>query len=274
MIEVVLVLIGLLWIVFASIQDLRSREVANWLNFSLIIFVLGIRFFYSLFEAFDFAFFYQGVIGLCIFLVLGNLFYYSRLFGGGDAKLMIALGAIFPLKLSLSENVNIFIWFLILFLVVGAIYGIIWSFVLMFMHFDKFKLEFLRLFNRNKKKILIPELIGVVLFAFGFFDVLFFLLGIMVLFLPYFYLYAKAIDNSCMIKKVMTNNLRMGDLLYKGVGVGKKRIDASWEGLSESEIKKIRKFVLIREGIPFVPVFLISYLILFYLYFGSFLFGF
>ena len=93
----------------------------------------------------------------------------------------------------------------------------------------------------------------------------------------YFYLYAKAVDNSCMIKKVGVDNLTEGDLLYKNIRVGKEKIEVSWEGLSSLDIKKIKKFkkfVLIRQGIPFVPVFMISYLTLIYFYFTGMLFSF
>lgn len=128
MIEVIfLVVLALIWMLFATVQDLKMREVANWLNFSLIIFALGFRFFWSLFAADSFAFFYQGLIGFGIFFVLGNLFYYGRMFAGGDAKLMIALGAILPFSDNFSVNFNIFIWFFLLFIFIGSIYGFIWS---------------------------------------------------------------------------------------------------------------------------------------------------
>jgi len=272
-----LVIIGLLWILFASVQDIKSREVSNWLNFSLIIFALGIRFFYSLFEAGHFMVFYQGLIGLGIFLVLGNLFYYARLFGGGDAKLMIALGAVLPFGLIFSVNLNIFIWFLALFLLVGAVYGSVWSVVLMIINFKKFKLEFSKLFYENKKLVFIVMIFGILIIGLGIYDLLFSFLGCMVLFLPFLYIYAKSVDESCMVKKVLVKNLTEGDLLYRDVLVGTKKVEASWEGLDASEIKKIRKFkkfVLIRQGIPFVPVFLISYLVLVYFYFTGFLFSF
>ncbi len=69
-----LVLAGI-WIAFASVQDLKHREVANWLSFSLIAFAIGFRFFYCLFSGGDggsggFMFFYQGWIGLGIFFIL------------------------------------------------------------------------------------------------------------------------------------------------------------------------------------------------------------
>jgi len=57
-------ILALIWIVFATVQDLKMREIANWLNFSLIIFALGFRFFYSLFSSGGFGFFYQGLLGL------------------------------------------------------------------------------------------------------------------------------------------------------------------------------------------------------------------
>ena len=72
--EMFLVVLGLIWIVFAMVEDLKTREIFNWVNFSLIIFALGFRFFFSLFSGEGFQFFYQGLIGLGIFFVLGIYF--------------------------------------------------------------------------------------------------------------------------------------------------------------------------------------------------------
>ena len=99
-----LIALAIVWMSFGSIQDLKQREISNWLNFSLIIFALAFRFFYSLFNSENFLFFYQGLIGLGIFFVIGNLFYYSRLFAGGDAKLMISLGTILGFSNSFFEK--------------------------------------------------------------------------------------------------------------------------------------------------------------------------
>ncbi len=119
--------LALVYIVFAVIQDVRTREIANWLSFSLIIFTLGFRFFYSLFQGDSFVFFYQGLIGLGIFFALGNLLYYGKVFAGGDAKLMIALGTILPSFSVLSKNLQSFFDFLLIFLSVGFVYVIISS---------------------------------------------------------------------------------------------------------------------------------------------------
>ncbi|MBU2615578.1 MAG: hypothetical protein KKC19_00575 [Nanoarchaeota archaeon] len=77
-----------------------------------------------------------------------------------------------------------------------------------------------------------------------------------------------------MRKSVSVSNLTEGDWLYKDVQIGKKVISAKWEGLSMDDIKKIRKnykSVIIRQGIPFTPVFLISLLVLILLCYGQIL---
>ena len=272
MFEIVfLIVLALIWITFASIQDLRYKEVANWLNFSLIIFALGFRFFYCLFSRPSFAFFYQGLIGLGIFLVLGNLLYYSRMFAGGDAKLMIALGAVLPFSESFLINLKIFITFYVVFLIVGAVYGFGWSLFLSLNNFKNFKKEFSKRFVRSKKFVYLVMFLGLCFMLFGFIENLLFFVGILIFILPCFYLFAKSVDEVCMVKKINVKNLTEGDWLYKNVKVGKKTIKAKWDGLSKGEIKQIKKKykqVVIRQGIAFVPVFLISFLILIYLWYS------
>ena len=261
-----LIILALIWIIFASIQDLKKREVANWVNFSLIIFALGFRFFYSVFIE-NFNFFYQGLIGLGIFFIIGNLLYYGRMFAGGDAKLMIALGPILPLSSDFLVNIQIFILFFLIFLFVGAFYGLIWSGFLSIKNFKEFKSEFSKRLNKNSKIILFVMFLGIILIIFGFVEKLFFSFGILVFIIPYFYLYAKSIDEVCMIKLIKTNYLTEGDWLYRDLKVGKKLIKANWDGLTKEQIKEIKKRykkIKIRQGIPFIPVFLISFLLLIY----------
>lgn len=273
MFEIFLILLGLIWIIFAVFQDIKHKEIANWLNFSLIIFALGFRFFYGLFSDSGFGLFYQGLIGLGIFFVLGNLFYHGKMFAGGDAKLMIALGAVLPFSQIFSINLKIFFWFLFLFLIVAAVYSLSFSFYLGLKNFKKFKKEFLKIFNKRKNLIYVSMIIGILLMISGLFVfemkslILFF--GIIVFIMPYFYVYAKAVDESSMIKNISTKKLKEGDWLYHDVKVGKKTIKANWSGLTKKEVsllKKKRKKVKIRNGIAFSPVFLISFILLILFY--------
>lgn len=262
--------LALIWIVFAVIQDLRSHEVSNWLNFSLIVFALGFRFFYSLFSDSGFSFFYQGAIGLAIFFAVGNLLYYGKLFAGGDAKLMIALGAVLPLTTSLASNIKIFIFFLLLFFFSGAIYTIITSAALGIKNSKKLEKEFTKQFAKNKSKLTLTISFSVILAVAGFFiDPLLIYLSIMIFILPYIYIYAKAVDEACMIKSVPTKDLVEGDWLYKSVKTKGKTIKADWDGLTHEDISRLKKShrkVRIREGVPFTPVFLISFVLMLLLY--------
>lgn len=266
--------LAVVWMLFASIQDLKKREVANWLNFSLIIFALGFRFFYSLFLE-NFNFFYQGLIGLAIFFVIGNLLYYGKMFAGGDAKLMIALGAILPISNSFASNAKIFVSFFLLFLFVGGFYGLGWSFYLPFKHLKFYKKTFRKFFTKNKRINSLVMIFGILIMLLSFFNSSFFLFGILIFLLPYFYLHAKTVDEACLVKKIKTKDLVEGDWLYNDLKIGKELVKANWGGLNKDQIKKIRKKhkeIKIRQGIPFVPVFLISFLILFYLYFFNYSF--
>ena len=259
-----LAILGSIWIFFAVVQDLRTREIANWLNFSLIIFALGFRFFYSLFNM-DFGFFYQGVYGLGILFIIGNLFYYGRIFAGGDAKLMIALGAVLPFKESFYENLNFLLIFLAIFLFVGAIYSLITSLWFSFKNFKSFKKEFRKQLIKLKKYYLLGLSIAIILAFLGFVVEIFLGLGILVFVFLNLYIYAKAVDESSMVRKIKTGKLTEGDWLYKNTRVGRKTIKVSWEGLNKSDIKLLKKNykeIKIRYGIPFSPVFLISFLIL------------
>ena len=319
--------LALIWILFATFSDFKTREIYNWLNFSLIIFALVFRFFYSLFESNDFNIFflgllaflvvglvlmfltssfknrtkefssffaisvvfiiliflfssnpnffnffvnpgsvllYSGIIGLMIFFILGNLLYYGRMFAGGDTKLMISLGAILPIFPSLIENLKLFLIFFMIFLIVGAVYGLFRSVFIGLKNFNKFEKGFKKLFSEKKKMVLAYMFFGIVFLALGFWRDSFAYFGIFIFIFPYFYLFLKSVDDYCMVRKIFVSKLTPGDWLYKDVKVGKKIIRASWDGLSKEEIKllKGKKEVFVRYGIVFAPVFLISFALL------------
>jgi Flp pilus assembly protein protease CpaA len=264
-----LIALGGIWMLFATIQDIKKREVANWLNYSLIIFALGARFFYSLFFNDGFGFFLQGIIGLGIFFVLGNLLYSLKVFAGGDTKLMISLGAILPFSNSFFINLKIYALFFCVFFFVGAVYGILFSLILVLKNLGKFKKEFSRQFRLEKKFFYVFSILGFLVLCLGFFEEFMIYFGLLIFFFPLLYIYAKSVEEGIMILNMDSFKLTEGDWLYKDLKVGKKIIHAKWDGLSRMEIREIRKKlkkVRIKQGIPFVPVFLISFTILIFLF--------
>ena len=263
--NIFLIVFGLIWIIGAVLQDLHRREVDNLWNFSLIGLALDYRAAVSVFE-WNYWFLLNGLIGLGIFLLLGNLFYYSRLFAGGDAKLLIALGPVLPLSYDWIVNLKIFITFILLFLIGGSIYSIFYAFGLMSANWDKFKTEFAKKLASSLKMILIV-LIGVITWVI----IMFFLeekelilIGLIFLLFPILFVFSKAIEESCLVKKVSPEKLTIGDWLYKDIKVGRKTIKKNWEGVSASELdfirEKYRGEILVKQGIPFTPGFLIGFI--------------
>ena len=253
--------LGLIWIIGAVLQDLKRREVDNIWNFSLIGFALAYRFAVSVFGG-NYWFILNGLIGLAIFIMLGNLFYYSRLFAGGDAKLVMALGAVLPLSYNWIINLKIFGIFILLFFIGGSIYSLAWAFCLMFSNWKRFSKQF-----KNYKKIFFIALIFVVLwtvFAFIISQTIFILIGLIILLFPLLFMFAKSIEESCMVKKVSPDKVTEGDWLYKDIFIKGKKIKSNWEGVSKRELKLIKSRdknkVLVKYGIPFTPSFLFGFI--------------
>ena len=270
-----LIIIALIWIIGAVIQDLKKREVSNWWNFSLIAVALSYRAFLSILMH-DYMYFIYGLIGFAVFFILANVFYYARIFAGGDAKLLMALGAVLPFSFSFYGNLIIFAYFISLLLICGSVYGLIYSFILVFRIWKDFKKEFLNQCEGNSKIIDVcfftAFFLAIILLVFNQY-----LLGIIPLLLflfPILYIYAKSVEEACLIKKIKIKDLTEGDWLYEEVDVGKvkgkkKIIEPNWEGLSAEELillKKLKKGkVKIRQGIPFTPAFLFGFLVLIWL---------
>ncbi len=265
---IVLFLIGFVWILFAVVHDLRTTEVPDWLNFSLALFGLSTRFFYSLFYH-DFSYFYQGIIWLGIFFVLGIVLYYIHTFAAGDAKLFISLGAILPIYNNFSLNIKPMLIFVVLFFVVGSLFSLLAVVFFTLLHPKKVFSSFLNYLS-NKVYFFFFVLFFVVSLVSLFFNTFFFVL-IFILYI--FYILTLIIDSQFMQKYVSPNELMEGDWLVHDVVVGGKVIRATWHGLDKKDIelfKKHKKEVLIRQGVCFTPVFLISYIIFIFLYLNNF----
>jgi Flp pilus assembly protein protease CpaA len=114
MLMIILFLIGALFLIVATFQDIKKGEIDNWIPFFFAFVILGLKLVYSG------TFFLSGLIGLIPFVIIGIVFFYGKLFEGGDAKLMMAMGSIIPLTESLTFLIN-FLAILILYVVIFAL---------------------------------------------------------------------------------------------------------------------------------------------------------
>ncbi len=247
-------------IVVAGLQDLRRREVDNWLNLFLLFAGFIFIFYRAIFEN-NIEIIFQAGFALIVMFAFMNLFYYGRIFAGGDAKLLIAM-TVFFIGTNFGEtliNIGIFLLFLMF---AGSVYGMIYSFILYIRDSKKINKEVRRIAKSKWALRYWVVSIGVFLVIFGFFNWIFFLVGVVGLILLLLFLFAKALENVAMVKDVSGNELREGDWLVNDIRIGGKVIKADWDGLSLENIKllKNKKKVKIKSGLPFVPAFLIAFL--------------
>ena len=247
----------LIGIIVASLQDIKRREVDNWLNLFLLVMSFVFIFYKAIFER-DVSIIFQAGFALVVMFAFMNIFYYGRVFAGGDAKLLVAM-TVFFVGISFDKtliNIGIFLFFLML---SGSIYGLVYSFVLYIKDYKKVNKEIKKGFNVLWVRYII--IIGIIMLVLSYFNRIFLLLSIFILLLPLLYVFAKSLEVVSMVKSIPGKCLREGDWLVNDIKIKSKVIKADWDGLSLEDIKllKSRKNVKIKEGLPFVPAFLIAF---------------
>jgi len=246
----ILWIVAFLWLAAASVTDIKKREVADWLSFSLLSIALAVRSAQSIAQ-WDYHPILMSLAGLAFFFIIANALYYGRLFAGGDAKLMIALGAVIP-SADLISNL----------LVIGSVYGIAYSLVLAILNRKAVMIEL-----RKYKNYMLISFFLFLLFLSGYlftYNPLLLLITIMIIAVPGLFFFVNAVEKSSLIKKVPASGLTEGDWLFKDIRIKGKVIKANFEGLTKKEIaliKKARLNVYIKEGIPFIPVFFLAFVV-------------
>jgi len=250
-------------ILIACFQDLKRREVDNWLNLFLIFSSLAFVFFTSIFNQ-DKTLIVFACCSMIILFVLSNLFYYGRIFSGGDAKLLFAMFAFFA-GLSFFETFFNILIFLIFLFVGGAIWGSLFSLYLFLKNPKKTISQFKKEVRGPCIKIKYFLAFGILFLILGYFNYLFLFISFILIVFPFIFALAQSIEKVSMVREINAKNLREGDWIVDEVKIKNKKIMPNWEGLTSNDLvllKKLNKKVKIKEGIPFVPSFLIA--IIFY----------
>lgn len=269
-------------LLIGTYTDLRTREVPDWLNYGLIFSGFGIAIIRSLIGE-DYSFILESTIGFAFFWGLGALMYYTGQWGGGDSKMVMGLGALIGLPLP-NEWIHIpfMIEFTIFAVLAGAVYGLVWSSVLAIKHRKRFYREF-KNFNKSLKKIKMLMLVfGVAILILSFFLPLSLKITILtslilILLSVYMFGFVKTVEKVCMIKYIPVEKLTEGDWIAEDVMIDDKVITGPKDlGIEKAKIKQLLAYkkkskidkVLIKEGIPFVPSFLMAYALTFYIDLG------
>jgi len=272
MIEIFLLAIALIWLIFASISDIKTHEVPDWLSYSLVIIGLGNALFKSM-ALNNIEFLFYSLFAFSLFFLVSSLMYYTKQWGGGDVKLLIALVTLFPVYPSellnyFSPNLSLpFILILILNLIMfGALYSIIYSIYLLI----KNKINFLKEikdYKFNKIYLFIPLIFIIISILIK--DILFRLmllsLGIIILITPLTLVYTKIIEKKCMFKRISISKLTEGDWIINNIYHNKKLVyNKNSPGVTKAQISIIKRLniknLVIKEGIPFIPAFLLAFI--------------
>jgi len=280
-IDIILLSIAFVALVIGTITDIKTREVPDWVNFSLIFAGLGLRLIYSAAMS-DWRYLLHGIAGFGAFVALGYLMFYTGQWGGGDSKMMMGLGALMGLKFELNP-VPLLLVFLFNVLLVGAVYGIVYSLVLAAKNWKKFVRNFkdtlgsrqmVRL--RKMKFAILIVLAAIVILLLKKINIDFLSICVLAALAMFAYLsiyliiFIKAVENAAMFKLIPPEKLTEGDWIAKDVVVdGKKIVGPKDLGIDREQIKqlialkkkgKVKK-VKVKYGIPFVPSFLAAFVL-------------
>ena len=267
-----------------SITDLRKREVPDYVSYGLIFAAFASATLYAI-VAWDYRPLVQTIMGFLIGMGIAYAMFYLGQWGGGDSKLIMGLGAIIGFNaFALFGDYNY--WLLILLIniiIVGAVYGLFWSAYLALSHRAQFKKALLAI--SRKRNILIMRRIAlgalVILLALTIlvvpeeYKLFLFIIIAAAFFIFYLWIFVKVIEQGCMVKTIPIAKLTEGDWIYTDVYVGKKYVAGPKDlGISQEQIALLKKYekqgkikkITIKEGIPFIPAFLIAFIITMMLY--------
>ncbi len=233
------IFLALLGSVIAGIWDLFTTDIPDEVTDSMI--ALGL--FYWILESLKLGtiipFSTSFIVGI-LFLAFGYILYKTGQWGGGDAKLLGAIGFLVPIF-----NTTMFpLHFLTNVFVVGAVYTVLYAIIIGAMHgaITKF----------FKETPIYITLISVLIMISAFFferveGEIIFLFGFLVL----FFFYAKYIEKKVFVRRIPVSKLKVGDVLFSS---------KEWVGITEKELAKLKrkKYVKIKEGIRFGIVFFLA----------------
>ena len=277
--EILIISIALIGLIIATITDLKYREVPDYLNYFLIASGFSFRFFYSILSN-NWVYFLYGLLGFGVGFLIGLLLYFSKQWGGGDAKLLMGLGVIFATKpYFIQDNTNFLLKLILYIFLSGAVYGVFYGVYLAFKHKNKFSAEFKKILRGDKIKFLriFSFFISLILFALFLNSndlatkliLLFFILFLLTY--VYFWIFLKSIENICMFKIIPVSALEEGDWVIEDIIVNKKFLfNKNKLSVEKKDILRFMregvKKVKIKVGIPFVPSFLIGTLLSLFLW--------
>ena len=279
MFEIIALIIALVGSSLAAWEDLRTTEIPDIIPHLMIACGLAINAAQS-FLLWDYWPLLNSAIAGLSFLGFGFLMYRFGQWGGGDAKVLAAVGFLLPSFSALPAGVSLLFPFPFSYLLnvffVGAVYMILYAAVVAARN-RKVVDEFVGSVRASSRVVSIATLALLAVFlifgwylsgAFGLqIDSTFFVFNTLLpigatVALFVVWKFAKAVENVGFKKRISVRRLKVGDVLMSS---------KVWEGITEKELRAIRRsdkrYVWIKEGVRFAPAFPLG--LLFTIFFGD-----
>ncbi|MEM5875380.1 MAG: prepilin peptidase [Candidatus Aenigmatarchaeota archaeon] len=259
MIEIISLIILFFGLLIASYYDLKTTEIPD--KFAYIFLSIGVILFIVNSYINNFNNFIDNFIISLLISTIGFIMYFFGQWGLGDSFLLASSTFFLFFKTSKSFFIYPQLDFFSNLIIVGSFYIPLYS-LPGFLRDKKAK----KLFINRVKEFSSRILFLIFLFSILFLVISFYLLKqifirplifvvTFTLFLNYLWIYLKACEKM-FIKRIKVNELKVGDVLLES-----KR----WDGIDKKEIEKIKKarkkYVYIKNGVAFAPVFLISLIV-------------
>ena len=266
--EMTMILLGISVVGFglAGWWDLKTTEFPDWLPYGIIGGALATRAGFAFLMG-DYSLIINSVIVGLLFLGFGLLLYWTKQWGDGDAWLLGAMGFLWPD--SGSFLITGFLPFpaimLFNFFFIAFFYLLVYS-IALGIRSPEISKGFLKEIKGAKRDLLrvtglfTMAIVGLMVAMFLMFSIplveLLYLLifPLLLVSVLLFTRYGRFVEGNLFKRKVAADKVREGDVLAHD----------KWRGLTEEEVKRIRKLgkpVWIKEGVRFAPVFLITVLI-------------
>lgn len=286
MLTIIPITITFLGLLLGTYTDLRTREVPDWVNYGLMIIGFGWHALASILQNSG-APLIESIVGFGIFFALAWFMFHTGQWGGGDSKMLMALGALLGLPLAWPLHKTITLWIqqppllIITFVAIlfcGAVYGLGWLIYFGLKEREKVFHELRHTLSEEsivKAKIILLSIVGASFVSIFFIHTIMvktYLIGITLLTIISFYLWitSKVVEKVCMVKNTAPQQLTEGDWVVQDITIKGRYICGPKDlGLSKEQIKILLsleqhgeiKTIPIKYGIPFVPSFLMAFIV-------------
>jgi len=265
MFEWIALIVAFVGSAIAAAWDLKTTEIPDQIPHAMMVFGVGFWLVQSVLQNNYWLVGNSLIFGLS-FLGMGFILYFLGQWGGGDAKILSAIGFLLPVPISGFPVQTLFpfpITYVINVFLVGAVYMMVYAFVLALIN-KKILIEFWKEIKASTNLLLFGS--SAVFITFFFFN--WYLLNLFdtfsyrllltnsifpfvaLLFLFFIWKFARKVEEVGFKRKIPMSKLRVGDVPADW---------KVWEGINEKQLKKLKqsrkKYILIKEGVRFAPAF-------------------